>query len=259
MRSQLLTALLFLSLALSAQEGSRLGVYSMLSWNSAAFTGGDRIASAHFSNDVFGGPGLGLQWRRDLSRRWMVTSSFGFRIWGFQYTLRDEYSLARPDRERHRTVHNQFASAEVPVMLFYKGRLNCRSVRGIMGAGVVATFTGRQVERERIYEGEEQGTPPVMSSRSAARAGAAIGLRAAFGIERVMPSGRIAQLCLVFCKGFGRSGVSSVQYTADGQTYYHEFASKGGYVGLQSVFFFKSRAERLAKRDRLHAAAEVAH
>jgi hypothetical protein len=249
MKKRLLMMALFASLAVSAQEGCRFGLNSMLNVGRTDFSGGDKIASAHFRNDNFGGLGLGLNWRRDYTQRWMVTAGFGIRMWGFQYSLTNDYSLVRYRNKDHNVIFNDFVSAEIPVTLFYKGRLNCRGIRFIAGAGFAVSLTGRQVQRGTAEMSEEPGAPSIMTSKSVARPGASFALRGVVGTERVMQNGRIVQLNLVFSRGLGRSATSSVQYTADGKEFYHEFTTNGSYVGLQSVIFFKSRAERFRKNQ----------
>ena len=221
------------------------GIGCGLHGNNSRFSGGSDLADGSFNHNPFGSGAIEGLVRYDYNSRWMFMTGFGFTSYGFEFSRNtDHYSLSNEDEYRHNVVRNEFGAIEIPIMAFYKFKLNCRNARWLLGAGFNKLLTGKQQSTESYSTDSEEGTitvPNYLTSEASANGGAFTMFRFAVGRERIMKRGSIVQVGFWINVGFKTLAETTVDYTVDGVKYNHTFTNKGDFVGIRAAYYFRTR------------------
>ena len=246
MKKFIVIALFFIARSGIAQTDKTwaFGLQCGIQGNSSVFTGGSDVAAGQFEHNSFGSGSFLAIARYDYNSRWMFMTGFGFVSYGFEFSRKvDYYSVSRLDDSRNTTISNEFGAVEIPAMVFYKFRLNCRNARWLIGAGLSALLAGQQQSAASVDDDTEgnNGKAVFLKSEATANDGAFGMLRFAFNRERILKKGGIIQAGLLFNFGFRTLANATVHYQVDGQNFSHTFSNSGNFVGIRACYFFRSR------------------
>lgn len=238
--------LLFFLLSLGAASGFSqqnktwsLGVQWGFQGNRSVLSGGTETANARFQHNSFGGGALSLQARYDFNTRWMLSTGFGFSSFGYEFALANNYSLKNKDRQ-YSTIRSEFGALELPTLLFYKFKPNCKNSKWLVGAGFVRSLSGSQTTSKVLnYDSEGTTNGTYISSEASSKGGLNTMLRFSIAREKMFKRGNLLQAGFLFNIGLKEISHAKVMYKVDGQEYQHELSNKGNFVGFRLAYFFK--------------------
>lgn len=241
MKKLLLAILTAGSLFVSAQEDGtwRLGVQLGMSANKSKFSGGMSDANARFHQNAFGAAGLDVMVRYDFNKRWKIESGLNLNSLGFEFALDENYNFLQKGPRKSK-VRSNAGVLEIPVMVSYKFKPNCKNTKWFIGAGISNMIVGKH-NQDKTYTPNSDGPSSVnyLSSSTKVHGGAYVNARLMVGRERVFKRGGILSATLLWNFGFSEIAKAKVEYTVDGNTYQHEFSNRGSYVGLRIGYCFK--------------------
>lgn len=235
--------LLFLSVwaggCFMAQENKvwRIGAQFGINANEVKFAGGMPDAHARFEYKPHSTADLNFIARYDYNHRWMGQLGLGFNSIGFEYSIAENYSLFNPKARKNATLTSQFGSLEIPAMLFYKFKPNCKNVRWLVGAGFVAGLTEEQTVLKDFKVNAEGQSTNYLKSESVATGDGYWLFRWSIARERMYRNGSILQASLVFSTGFKELAYSTVRYTIDNNLYEHRFSNNGSNISLRLTWY----------------------
>jgi len=224
----------------------RFGIQWGFQGTRAQFAGGMEDAHARFHQNKFDGAALNIGIRYDLNNHWMGTFGLGFNTFGFNYALTQNYSLLNP-KSHFSGIQSEFSALELPFMVFYKFNPNCKNAKWLIGGGFSPNLTGKQ-KITKNFEATADAmpanynyipSPNGLSSISYANGGMYTMLRFAVGREKVFKKGGILNCSLLFNCGLRNIAYSTVNYSIDGQSFTHDFKTKGDFVGLRVTYYFR--------------------
>lgn len=218
----------------------RFGIQWGTQGTRAQFAGGMENAHARFHQNKFDGGAFNIGIRYDLNNHWMGLFGVGFNSYGFNYALAENYSLYNP-KSHFTGIKSEFGALEIPVMVYYKFNPNCKNAKWLVGGGFSQNFMGDQTITKNFQVNTEGGITmnDYLNSTSYADGGMYTMLRFAVGREKVFKKGGILNCSLLFNCGLRNLAYSTVNYTIDGQSYTHDFKTKGNFVGLRLTYFFR--------------------
>ena len=237
----LLIAVAVNSLLLNAQENNtwRLGLQSGHNGNYNKFVGGMDNANARFHQNKFGSNGFSLVGRYDIDKHWMLTTGLGFTSSGYEFMIAENYSFTSK-APRFTNVKSNIPMFEIPLMASYKFNPNCKNWRWFVSGGVANVFVSEQnISQEVSQSSDGPSTVNYLSSEVKTNPGNYINLRWAVGREKIFKHGNILSASLIANLGFAEMSKATVNYTIDGQSYNHEFANRGTFVGLRVAYYFR--------------------
>ncbi|MBU1720292.1 MAG: hypothetical protein KKA07_14610, partial [Bacteroidetes bacterium] len=218
------------------------------------FVSGMTTAHARFSADGFSASSFDLTARFDQNDRIMILTGLGFTQTGFDFAIAENYSLLSRYRE-YTTIRSALPEVQIPFLVAWKSRINCRNHRYFIGGGLVMNFMGDTLINEYYVAGNEVVTADTsyMSANFTAVHQARIDPRIIAGVEKVFRKGGMFSVSLVAHFGTKRLLDATVRYSLDGSSYWHHFASNGTYLGLNFSWYFrpfgwKKRQESLTSR-----------
>lgn len=241
MKKLVLAAFTFISLIAISQETDtwRFGIQWGAQGARAQFAGGMENANARFHQNNFDAAALNIGIRYDLNNHWMGTFGLGFNTFGFNYALAQNYSLYNP-KNRFSGIQSEFSALELPLMVYYKFNPNCKNAKWLIGGGFSQNFVGDQSVTKNFQSATDGNTASsYLNSTSYADGGMYTMLRFAIGREKVFKKGGILNCSLLFNCGLKNLAYSTVNYTVDGQTYTHDFKTKGNFCGLRLTYYFR--------------------
>ncbi len=238
--------LLFFLLSLGVASGFSqqdktwaLGVQWGFQGNRSVLSGGMETANARFQHNSFGGGALNLLARYDYNSRWMVSAGFGFNSFGYEFALSNNYSLKLKDKQ-YSTIRSEFGVLELPTLIYYKFKPNCKNSKWLVGAGFVRTLSGSQsISKILNYDTEGTSNGTYIRSEASSKGGFNTALRFSIAREKLFKRGNLLQTALLFNLGLKDISRASVTYKVDGQEYQHEFINRGSFVGFRLTYFFK--------------------
>lgn len=241
MKKLLLAILTVGSLISTAQEEKtwRLGVQLGMTANKSKFSGGMSDANARFHQNPYGAAGLDVMVRYDLNKRWKIESGLNLNSLGFEFSLSEDYNFLQKG-PRQSQVRTKAGVLEIPLMVSFKFKPNCKNTKWFIGAGISNTFVGKH-KQEKTFNPSSDGpsNTTYLSNQTTVKGGVHFSGRLMVGRERVFKRGGILSATLLWNIGFSEIAKAKVEYTVDGKTYQHEFSNKGSFVGLRIGYCFK--------------------
>lgn len=236
-------SLLLLSVLVSggvmAQENKvwRIGAQFGINANEVKFAGGLSGAHARFEYKPHSTADLNFIARYDYNHRWMAQLGLGFNSIGFEYSIAENYSLFNPKGRKNSTITSQFGTFEIPGMLFYKFKPNCKNTRWLVGAGFVAGLTDEQTIHKDFKVSAEGQSTNYLKSESVTTGDGYWLFRWSIARERMFRNGSILQASLVFSTGFKELAYSKVNYTIDNTVYEHRFSNNGSNISFRLAWY----------------------
>lgn len=243
MKSKFLIVALFVVAFSSAQENQtlRMGVQFGLAGNKSKFTGGMSDADARFVYSGFGAGALSWILRYDYNERWKIESGFCFSNLGFEYKILQDYSFLKP-RKGNNFSKSSVGTFEIPVMVSYKFKPNCRNAKWFVGAGFANVFVGKNVKLEQAVNTEDlpMGSSGI-ENKTTVNSGLYFHPRFTIGRERTLKNGHMISAAMIWNFGSSVIANSKVEYQNDSKSYNHEFTNRGNFVGFRFTYFFKAK------------------
>ena len=244
MKLKILLPIFFLSILSFAQENQtlRMGVQFGMAGNKSKFTGGMPEADARFVHSGFGAAALSWIIRYDYNERWKIESGLGFSNLGFEYKLLEHYNFLKPHKEKNYTK-SSVGTFEIPVMVSYKFKPNCRNAKWFVGAGFANVFVGKEAKLEQSVDTEDLsvGSSTIINTTTV-KSGLHFHPRMTIGRERMFKNGHILSAAMIWNFGPGVVATSKVEYQLDSKIYQHEFSNNGNFVGFRFAYLFKAKA-----------------
>lgn len=240
MKKLLVFCLIASALKVYSQESEtwRLGVEWGMQVNESKLTGGSAMAHPRFEGSSSAGLALSLIGRFDFDRRWMLSAGLGIRGYGFENKLADPYPAG--GNRRYTSLRDETGLLEMPLMIHYKFKPNCKMARWLVGVGVSQSFCGGSTLSGKVTQAPDVTVnPDYISTSTTFKAGFYPFLRYSIGREKLYKGGGILNLSLLVNAGFKEIGQTIVNYRVDGVNYQHEFSNQGNFVGLKLMYFFR--------------------
>lgn len=241
MKKSLIVLLSALAITAVSQEKPewRIGIYLGSHGNGAKYSEGMSNANARFHQNKFGSGELGVNFRYDFDKHWMVTTGLGFRSVGFDYGIAENYSLLNKNK-RFTGIKSEFGVIDIPAMVFYKFNPNCKGSRWLVGAGLAHTIVGDRIIDKNASQASDGGSSVnYISSTSTTKGGIYWNFRWSVGREKTFKNKTILNASVVFNYGFNQFAKSTVNYTIDNETYTHTFTNSGSFIGVRLTYLFK--------------------
>jgi hypothetical protein len=218
----------------------RAGVSLGLLSNPYCFDGGMENADARFAHNSFVGGNIELLARYDYTPRVMFSTGLVLAPTGYAFTFAQPYSLRTP---QNRFIESQISTgqAEIPLMAFYKSRVDCKQGRWLFGGGFSLLMTGKTT-KEVPYEGDcpvLTVTGNYLTTTIQSNGGINGAFKWSVGRERILRKGRILNVSLAGNIGLGIISQAKVEYVVDNQYYMHQFVNRGNYTGIKASYFFQ--------------------
>jgi len=245
MKKLLTLAALVVVTTVAAQSSWRMGVTLGAFGNHSQFNGGMQNASALFTQNHFGSPGIGLVFRKTINNHLSFQTGLNFKQMGFEYAMARDYSLTRP-MDHYMVNRVGLGTASIPATLIWNFSPNCRNVRWFVGGGLSLVTHNDKNRTKNVQPGvdDQQAlslngsdylTQTVTSSSFMVVNGHLMG-----GLEKITKRNTMWSLALWFNRGFTPVATSTVNYSVNGVLYNHSFKNYNNYGGLTLTYYFKN-------------------
>ncbi|MFN5458796.1 MAG: hypothetical protein ACK5AY_02720 [Bacteroidota bacterium] len=228
-----------------AQENQSFhhGIQLGLAGNKSHFSGGMSDADARFTHGAFGTVSLNWIARYDYNQFWKIESGIGFSNIGFEYSILENYNFLKR-KKKNNFSKSSIGTIEIPVIVSYKFKPNCKNAKWFIGAGFANVFVGKDVKYEAPKTTEDL---PVSISKiensTSIESGLYLHPRVTFGREKLFNKGGMFSWAVLWNFGTGKLATSNVEYQINGIDYNHEFSNKGNFVGMRFAYFFKTKSK----------------
>ncbi len=206
--------------------------------NFSYFSGGNSEADARFNHAPTITPLLLLNVRKQLSEHWSAQTGFGITTFGFSYSLAQNYSLLTQSSNNSLVSYSSNSVLFIPATLVYNTKLNCKNRRWFIGAGIAGAFNGQSNYEESMVEGKDV-TVDLLLNYNTFYSFTTLHFQCMGGLEKLFRKKQILRFGLIGNFGSNVIAVSQVNYTIDGNSYSHNFANRGSYLGFFVSYFFR--------------------
>ncbi|MEO8148265.1 MAG: outer membrane beta-barrel protein [Bacteroidia bacterium] len=251
MKNLLLFALVLFQLNLNAQGRWNVGLQMGVTGNPSKFSSGMEDASALFTNNVYGAGQLAVNFRYRIAERWSFQTGFGFSEFGFEYTLAKDYSLLKSE-DHFAYLRTGTCTSEIPALIIYNSKLNCRNFRFIAGAGFGFTAIDSKWQSETSVPVDqinaENNQPAEMTEHSHSLQSTSANFQWLIGVEKVWSRGNMLSLTFQSRYGFSNIASSTVSYMVENKNYTHTFTNNGTSCGIALCYYFLPMGTRKLNR-----------
>lgn len=242
MRKYLLLSLVvvFYLTSISQENNTwRMGIQTGFHSNKSKFYGGMSNANARFHQNRFGAIALDFIVRYDINPHWKIESGLNFNRAGFEFTLAENYSFTQRGN-RYSRVRTEFGMIEIPAMISYKFKPDCKNKKWFVSAGFAGIFIPEKENGDEIIPASDgPASSTYLSAISSSNKGKYVHARFMIGREKVFKKGNILSAALVLNLGVKEMIHTTAKYTVDGTEYNHEFTNKGSFIGLRVAYYLR--------------------
>jgi hypothetical protein len=219
----------------------RLGASLGLLSNPYYFDGGMQNADARFHHHHFVGGNLELLARYDYTPRVMFSTGIVLASTGYAFNLAQPYSLRNP---QNRFIESQtgITQLEIPLMAFYKSKLDCKQGRWLFGGGISLNLVENVTKQNSYTTGESSvlsAPNNYLTTTVQSYGGFSSALKWSVGREYLTRKGRILNVSLAGNIGLSIISEAKVEYVVDNNYYLHQFVNRGSYTTLKMSYFFQ--------------------
>ncbi len=236
-----LFVIILFSTTVNAQSPWNIGIQIGASGNASKFSGGMSDANALFTNNQYGAGQLAVNFRYRMAERWSFQTGFSFSEFGFEYTLARDYSLTK-SCDRYAYLRTGTCMSEIPAVIIYNSKLNCRNYRFVMGAGFGLTAIDNKWESEStvpVSQAEAENNKETnMTEQTHSLQSTSGNFQILTGVEKVWKRGNMLSLTFNAKFGFNEIATSTVQYVASNKNYTHAFTNNGSGFGFSLCYYF---------------------
>ena len=243
MKIKFLIAFIFSAFISLAQENQtwRMGIQFGMAGNKSHFSGGMSDADARFVHGAFGAASLNWIVRYDYNERWKIESGLGFSSIGFEFSMLENYNFLQM-RKKNGFSKSSVGTVEIPVIVSYKFKPNCRNAKWFVGAGFANVFVAKDVKYEQPKNNADlPGGITAMKNSTTVNQGLYFHPRLTVGKERILKHGGLISAALFWNFGLGEIAKSSIDYQIDSNEYHHEFTNNGHFMGCRVAYFFRTK------------------
>lgn len=231
---------ILIALVSVAQEKDtwRIGGQWGFQGNKSQLIGGQSEADSHFEHQNAGAAALNVFARYDYDQHWMLISGLGLSSYGFEFSIAQNYSLLKPD-SRKMTIKNDIGVLELPLMIHYKFKPNCKQVKWLVGAGFAQNLQTTVNTNGSYKQGSEANLGvSYFNTKVITKDALFTTIRFSVGREKRFENGGILNFSLLWNYGFGQTAKCTVNYNINGKDFEHQFGNNNNYFGLRMAYYF---------------------
>jgi hypothetical protein len=240
-KSLLILTLITISLNSFATGEMNIGLTMGGTGNYSKYSGGMTDASALFTNNIFASGWIGVEFRKMFSEHWSFKTGFNFSEFGFSYLLAKDYNLLKPE-DQFIELRTGTCISQIPIMVIYQSKLNCKNWRFIAGGGVAFNVIDNKWISNSTETNEEEGVSQTNKAELTINASAQKTANGSFtwmfGFEKVFKRGNMLSFTWSGNQGFSTIATSKVDYKVDGKDYTHSFTNNGSWFGFGITYYF---------------------